>query len=300
MFHGDTVVNYHFDEFSLDITNRQLMIADNDVTIDERAYSLLNALITAYPAECSKQDLMSCVWQGVVVSEWSLSKLVSDTRKAFKKAGYNGPLIQTVHGKGYRLEKKLAQQLQPMAAETTNVEAITEQPEQQIETRPSSINNNRWPKFIGAAALVVFIVLGSYMGFSSRALIVNEPDNTVARVLWVDDNPSNNEQEHQFLEQQKIGVYPVTTTKEALRLLSLYEYEVVISDMGRQDDGLAGIKLLELMRANNMTTPFLLYTWHTTEPLQREISDAGGQGVIIDSQSLYAHISEIIPPDDNN
>lgn len=295
-------MEYQFKDFSLDITNRQLMIAEKDVTIDERAYALFNALIAAYPAECTKQELMTTIWQDIVVSDWSLSKLVSDTRKAFKKAGYTGPLIYTVHGKGYRLEKELAQQLQnnPPAPEH-NQPAVDNSTEltQSIYNPLLKIGNMARSTLFAIAMLVILVGWGAYTAFSTSYLIVNEPENTIARVLWVDDNPSNNGQEHKHLEKNKIGVYPVTTTREALRLLSLYDYEVVISDMGRHNDGLAGIKLLEQMRTLKIETPFLLYTWHTTDALQREIEAHGGQGVLVDSQSLYARLQEIIPASKN-
>lgn len=130
--------------------------------------------------------------------------------------------------------------------------------------------------------------------FNKNTLVTQEPAGAIGRILWVDDNPSNNDKERAYFEANKIAVYPVESTEKAIRLLSLYQYQAVISDMGRQDDKLAGIHLLEQMRNAENNTAFVLYTWHSTLELEKEIADLGGQAVAVDSQSLYKHVENYI------
>ncbi|MCG7532984.1 winged helix-turn-helix domain-containing protein [Psychrobium sp. MM17-31] len=277
---------YDFQTFSLDTTNRQLVIGGEAVEIDERAFVLFDALITAYPETCTKQQLLECIWPDTVVSEWSLSKLISDIRKVFKSAGYDGPLLQTVHGKGYRLAVELAKALEG--------ESEQQKSQEQTSAKPDStkLNINKKPLILFSVLLAIVMIAVSQ--FNKTNLVTQEPAGAIGRILWVDDNPSNNEKERAYFEANKIAVYPIESTEKALRLLSLYQYQAVISDMGRQEDKLAGIHLLEQMRAAENDTPFVLYTWHSTPELEKEITDLGGQAVAVDSQSLYKYIENYI------
>ena len=272
---------YDFQTFSLDITNRQLVIYGELVDIDERAFVLFDVLTNAYPETCTKQQLLECIWPDTVVSEWSLSKLISDIRKVFKNAGYDGPLLQTVHGKGYRLAVELAQATGEKADQ-----------KQQIVTDSKSLTVNKKPLIILSLVFAIFMI--AIPQFNKNTLVTQEPAGAIGRILWVDDNPSNNDKERAYFEANKIAVYPVESTEKAIRLLSLYQYQAVISDMGRQDDKLAGIHLLEQMRNAENNTAFVLYTWHSTPELEKEIADLGGQAVAVDSQSLYKHVESYI------
>jgi CheY-like chemotaxis protein len=54
-----------------------------------------------------------------------------------------------------------------------------------------------------------------------------------ARVLWVDDNPANNEHERSRLRPEGIVFDNVVSSAEAIEQLRLSTYDLVISDMGR-------------------------------------------------------------------
>jgi CheY-like chemotaxis protein len=66
-----------------------------------------------------------------------------------------------------------------------------------------------------------------------------------ASVLWVDDNPSYNYYEKKSLEVFGIHFTDSQSTMDALEKLRVNKYDVIISDMGRTEDKLAGYKLLE-------------------------------------------------------
>jgi len=283
-------VNYHFEQVDMDTTNRCLTIDGCVVDIDERTFELFTLLIDAYPNECTKQQLTDHIWKDTVVSDWSLSKLVSDTRKNFKKSGYHGPLIHTVHGRGYRIENSLWQLIE----RDKLLSSESAPPIDQRVVTDNKVSNNRRLLFAFCFLTLVIAMVTLLAIYKDTSLKLQEPANAIGRILWVDDNPKNNLKEQQYLEQQDIGIYTVQTTDEALRLLSLYEYQLVISDMGRADDSLAGLKLLEGMRQRQITTPFLLYTWHATPALISEVREKGGQGVLTDSESLYGQVLPIL------
>ncbi|MGS0680296.1 winged helix-turn-helix domain-containing protein [Shewanella sp. 125m-7] len=330
-----------FSEFSIDSETLELHIDGNCVAIDERNITLLLILAQSYPSHCSKQDCLDKIWQETVVSDMSLSKLVSDTRKLFHKAGYYGPLIQTVHGRGYRLEhvlgKQVVQQAQlaretqlhlqlheqgsdetvQEAAQETGAEPVTnEQPASVFHGKHQSSSSRQTPlwELFAKGVIALLLLIGLIIQFQHvtnpshehtadadhqhtdsaghdketvRQLAYSEPNGAIARVLWVDDHPENNLVEKAYLEQINIGVYNTVTSEEALMLLTMYNYQAVISDMGRHGDSLAGLKLLQAMRAAGNRTAFYLYTYVESPGVVDAIYESGGQAVVLDSETLY-------------
>jgi len=68
-----------------------------------------------------------------------------------------------------------------------------------------------------------------------------------ARILWVDDHPENNAALIDLLREFKASIDTSRSNKEAFELLRKGQYDVVISDVGRDDEepgsGLKGIEL---------------------------------------------------------
>ncbi len=80
------------------------------------------------------------------------------------------------------------------------------------------------------------------------------------RILWVDDNPSNNRHERAALTALGMYVEFATSTDAALDKLSgQRNYDVIISDMGRPPDPKAGYTLLSDIRSRRDDTPFIIY-----------------------------------------
>lgn len=81
------------------------------------------------------------------------------------------------------------------------------------------------------------------------------------RVLWVDDQPSNNRHERSALHALGMQVTMSVSTEDALALLSTKAaFDVIISDMARPEGEMAGYSLLESLRRSGSTTPFLIYS----------------------------------------
>jgi CheY-like chemotaxis protein len=79
-------------------------------------------------------------------------------------------------------------------------------------------------------------------------------------ILWVDDQPANNTYERQALEALGINVVFSTSTEDALLRMRSSRFDVVVSDMGRPPDPLAGYTLLEQLRSAGDKTPFVIYS----------------------------------------
>jgi CheY-like chemotaxis protein len=78
-------------------------------------------------------------------------------------------------------------------------------------------------------------------------------------VLWVDDNPNNNNYERQALEALGVSFVLAISTDEALKKISRQRFDAIISDMGRPPDSRAGYTLLDKLRSSGDQTPFIIY-----------------------------------------
>jgi DNA-binding winged helix-turn-helix (wHTH) protein len=78
---------------------RQLLADGGPVELGTRAFDLLLVLLDADGSLVTKEELLSRVWPGVVVSEENLKLQVSELRKAL---GADRDFIRTEYGRRYR------------------------------------------------------------------------------------------------------------------------------------------------------------------------------------------------------
>jgi DNA-binding winged helix-turn-helix (wHTH) protein/CheY-like chemotaxis protein len=275
-------MKYQFSCFEINSLNKQLHINGHLIDVDERITGLMIELINHYPHHCSKSDLLAVLWPDTVVSEWSISKLVSEARNLFKHHDYDEEVIQTLHGRGYRLNSALGEQM--IRIEHSHSSGSTEYPPPKSTASPFS-KLAKW-----SLGLVIILTSGFTFNFfntTPQTLKKSEPMHSVGRLLWVDDHPDNNRVERAYLEKHNITVYQVRSSEEALTSLSLYQYRAIISDMGRNGEVLAGLNLLKTVRERGNHTPFLMYTIVLTQAQQTLLDEYEGQGVAVEPDKLY-------------
>jgi CheY-like chemotaxis protein len=79
-------------------------------------------------------------------------------------------------------------------------------------------------------------------------------------VLWVDDNPNNNNYERRALEALGVSFVLATSTDDALNKIPRQRFfDAIISDMERPPDSQAGYTLLDELRSSGDQTPFIIY-----------------------------------------
>jgi CheY-like chemotaxis protein len=90
-----------------------------------------------------------------------------------------------------------------------------------------------------------------------------EEHNRLNAALWVDDRPKNNSYFVQRLRDKGVTVDLALSTEEGLRLLAGKKYGVIISDMGRTENGVyrstAGLELLKQVRTESKKLPFVIF-----------------------------------------
>ena len=107
------------------------------------------------------------------------------------------------------------------------------------------------------------------------------------RILWVDDNPENNQYERHAFEAAGLQVALALSTNEALERLAQDNYVAIISDMGRQEGPREGYVLLDAIRAQDNHTPLYFYSSSNAVEHKQETHEHGGQGCTNDPVELF-------------
>lgn len=116
-----------------------------------------------------------------------------------------------------------------------------------------------------------------------------------ARILWVDDYPSNNAYERRAFESLGISIDTALSTEEALERLRRHTgYSAIISDMGRPPDQEAGYTLLRAVRDMGLQTPFFIYAGSNRPEYKARARSEGAQGSTNDPIELFSLVTEAL------
>jgi len=98
------------------------------------------------------------------------------------------------------------------------------------------------------------------------------------RILWVDDEPSDNAYERARAVDGGYEVVQAATTNSALKMVGSAEPALIVSDMGRLENGrfnaIAGLDLVRELRKNGDQTPVVFYSSSRRLAQLRETLDA--------------------------
>ena len=116
-----------------------------------------------------------------------------------------------------------------------------------------------------------------------------------ARLLWVDDHPSNNNREKAALEALGMTVELSGSTREALRMIRrLGPYDVVISDVSRPPFRRAGYRLIRAMRRRRVMTAVVIYAGSWSPELFDEAVRHGAAGSTNRPTELITLVTEAL------
>ena len=99
---GATKLLYFFEDFALDSDRRELRRGSELFSVEPQVFDLLQYLIRNRDRVVSKDDLISAVWHGRIVSEATLSSRINAARSALHDSGDEQRLIRTILRKGIR------------------------------------------------------------------------------------------------------------------------------------------------------------------------------------------------------
>ena len=124
---------YNFEVFALDSDRRELRRGSDLLSVEPQVFDLLQYLIRNRDRVVSKDDLISAVWQGRIVSDATLSSRINAARNALRDNGEEQRLIRTIMRKGIRFVGDVREESGVHAA------VAIEQPKSRLELpdRPS-------------------------------------------------------------------------------------------------------------------------------------------------------------------
>ncbi len=93
---------YLFEDFALDGDRRELHRGSELLSVEPQVFDLLQYLIRNRGRVVSKDDLVSAVWQGRIVSDATLSSRINSARSALHDNGEKQRLIRTILRRGIR------------------------------------------------------------------------------------------------------------------------------------------------------------------------------------------------------
>ena len=91
------------DSFRIDLQAQTLWRGDAQVHLRTKTWEVLRHLVTHPGVLITKSQLLEAVWGDVVVSEETLTKSISELRTALGDDPRQPRVIETVHGRGFRL-----------------------------------------------------------------------------------------------------------------------------------------------------------------------------------------------------
>ena len=123
---------------------------------------------------------------------------------------------------------------------------------------------------------------------------------TSSAILWVDDQPKNNSHFIDFFLKRGYRVDLAESTSEGLVLAQRNNYGVIISDMGRREDGIynadAGMDLFEQLKELGVDTPYVVYSSAKgVRMFQDRLLRMGGAGITSSPTVLRGILDRLIP-----
>jgi DNA-binding response OmpR family regulator len=278
-------------DFEFDLKRRTLLVSGRRVLLDARSAVVLQALAERFGELVSKDDLLATAWPGQIVHENSLAKSISRLRAAIDGSGL---VITATYGLGYTLQDPGRDARHDGRTENVDEPAGSELPIKASRKRWTALGSLA---LLTAVAGIIFVTHRSEpeVGLRTTAPMTNDAADAIATVLWVDDHPANNSLEVEFFKRQKIAVHLAENSEDALKLLKMNKYRLVISDLGRGEDRLAGLKLLHTMRRQGIDVPAMIYTMRPEDPArqeaqQRMVAEAGAVDLVLSPLEVRSEV----------
>lgn len=116
------------------------------------------------------------------------------------------------------------------------------------------------------------------------------------RILWVDDTPSNNANLVDAFESLGFKLTQVRSTDEARAALTKGQFDVIISDMRRGTNDLAGMELVNELREHGSKIPIVIYSGSSFQRLKGREAEIGVHRIVNTSADVYRTVINLLTP----
>jgi DNA-binding winged helix-turn-helix (wHTH) protein/CheY-like chemotaxis protein len=256
--------------------------------LEPKAMDVLCLLARRAGQTVSRDELLDQAWQGRVVVEGTLSRIILSLRQALGDDARAPKFIETVPKRGYRLlVTPVSEDDAPARQAVTtpappDFSAHAEVRADLSAAGASSSTSRRWIGWLAATGIGALALLqawpliqleratssglGAILSRGEPAADRDELREELrqmrsGRVLWVDDAPAGNLREIGTLEQAGLVVDVVTSNAAAAERMQGREYDVIISDIGRPlpEPARAGLDLPRVIVPDRNRVPPLIY-----------------------------------------
>ena len=175
-------VDVDVERFSIDRRDERLIGPTGPIKLGNKAFQLLVQLVEAGGRLVTKDALMSSVWDGTIVSEFSLTSAVKELRRALRDDARAPRFIESVYGRGYRLLRPIDVAEAPPASEgfsrwSTDARAGPGRPpsrrSEQDAARPAGgrgpASSGQLSRWFGSGLISLGMVLGTALSLASGA-----------------------------------------------------------------------------------------------------------------------------------
>jgi DNA-binding winged helix-turn-helix (wHTH) protein/TolB-like protein len=99
---AESNIDYGFERYCVDRRDERLIGPHGPIKLGNKAFQVLLKLIEQGGRLVTKDALMSSVWDGTIVSEFSLTSAIKELRRALGDDARAPRFIESVYGRGYR------------------------------------------------------------------------------------------------------------------------------------------------------------------------------------------------------
>jgi TolB-like protein len=130
-------VRYFFEDYALDTDRRELHRGPDVISTAPQVFDLLAYLIRNREHVVSKDDLVSAIWNGRIVSDVALTTRLNAARSAIGDSGEKQRLIRTLPRKGFRFVGTVREAKRAAGEPVSDTPAEQPKPALSLPDRPS-------------------------------------------------------------------------------------------------------------------------------------------------------------------
>jgi DNA-binding winged helix-turn-helix (wHTH) protein/tetratricopeptide (TPR) repeat protein len=170
---------YRFENVEIDVQNLRVTVGSEIRPLEPKSFRLLLFLVENPGRVLPKDEIISSVWSDIAVSDNSLTRAITQVRKALDDDPKAPKYIETVPTIGYRFlgDCKADQNLSGASDATGNGPAHVLAPVS--ATTRARVRPYRWAAIAGAAAVVIGLSVGGWLFYSRKAHRLTDKDTIV-------------------------------------------------------------------------------------------------------------------------
>jgi DNA-binding winged helix-turn-helix (wHTH) protein/Flp pilus assembly protein TadD len=170
---------YRLDDVEIDVQNLRVTVGSEIRPLEPKSFRLLLFLVENSGRVLPKEEILAAVWPGTFVSDNSLTRAITQIRKALDDDPKAPRYIETVPTVGYRFVGNRIEEQNPAAASGTTDSTHAQVVASTSEVAPSRFRPHRWAAIAAASAVVIALAAGGGLFYSRKVHALTNKDTIV-------------------------------------------------------------------------------------------------------------------------